>query len=290
MAPVSPFFADALFRNLNAVTGRNAAVSVHHARFPEADPGAIDTDLEERMGLAQDACSLMLSIRKKVNIRVRQPLQKALIPILDADMRRRLGLVEDLIKAEVNIKEIEYISGDNDFIRKRVKPNFVILGKKLGARMKAVSGLLAQLTQEEIRSLEASGHIHLSVDGEDVEILVSEVDIQSEDVPGWIVASKGGLTVALDIQVSEELELEGNARELVNRIQKIRKDSGFELTDRIQVKLSDVDKLTSTITRYKDYICAEILADGLEVDANLSEGTEVEVNEIPLKIQVIKKG
>jgi len=290
IAPVSPFFADALFRNLNAVTGLNTAVSVHHALFPEADPVAIDTDLEERMGLAQDACSLMLSIRKKVNIRVRQPLQKALIPVMDAEMRRRLELVEDLIKAEVNIKEIEYISGDNDFIRKRVKPNFVILGKKLGAHMKAVSMLLGQLNQEEIRSLEANGSIHFSVDGSDVEILSAEVDIQSEDVPGWMVASKGGLTVALDIQVSEELELEGNARELVNRIQKIRKDSGFELTDRIQVNLSYVEKLSTTITKYKEYICAEILADGLDVDTNLIDGTEVEVNEIPLKIQVIKKG
>jgi isoleucyl-tRNA synthetase len=290
MAPVSPFFADALFRNLNAVTGRHNVVSVHHSLFPEADPAAIDADLEERMRLAQDACSLMLSIRKKVNIRVRQPLQRALIPILDAEMRRRLGLVEDLIKAEVNIKEIEYLSGDNDFIRKRVKPNFVILGKKLGAKMKAVSALLGQLSQETIRSLEVNGQIHLSVEGGDVEILSSEVDIQSEDVPGWMVASKGGLTVALDIQVSEELELEGNARELVNRIQKIRKDSGFELTDRIQVNLSYVDKLSSTITKYKGYICAEILADGLDVDANLTDGTDVEVNEIPLKIQVIKKG
>jgi isoleucyl-tRNA synthetase len=232
----------------------------------------------------------MLSVRKRVNIRVRQPLQKALIPILDADMRRRLGQVEELIRAEVNIKEIEYLSGDNDFIRKRVKPNFVILGKKLGGRMKAVSALLGQLTQEEIRSLESSGRIGLVADGEAVEILSSEVDIQSEDVPGWMVATKGGLTVALDIQVTEELELEGNARELVNRIQKIRKDSGLELTDRIHVNLSYVENLTSTITKYKDYICAEILADGLMFDANLTDGTDVEVNEIPLKVQVIKKG
>jgi isoleucyl-tRNA synthetase len=156
--------------------------------------------------------------------------------------------------------------------------------------MKVVSMLLGQLNQEEIRSLEANGSIHFSVDGSDVEILSAEVDIQSEDVPGWMVASKGGLTVALDIQVSEELELEGNARELVNRIQKIRKDSGFELTDRIQVNLSYVEKLSTTITKYKEYICAEILADGLDVDTNLIDGTEVEVNEIPLKIQVIKKG
>ena len=156
--------------------------------------------------------------------------------------------------------------------------------------MKAVSALLGQLTQEEIRSLESSGRIGLVADGEGVEILSSEVDIQSADVPGWMVATKGGLTVALDIQVTEELELEGNARELVNRIQKIRKDSGLELTDRIHVNLSYVENLTSTITKYKDYICAEILADGLMFDANLTDGTDVEVNEIPLKVQVIKKG
>jgi isoleucyl-tRNA synthetase len=205
-------------------------------------------------------------------------------------MRRRLGQVEELIRAEVNIKEIEYLSGDNDFIRKRVKPNFVLLGKKLGGRMKAVSGILGHLTQDEIRLLESAGRINLTVEDSDVEILVSEVEIQSEDVPGWMVASRGGITVALDIQVTEELELEGNARELVNRIQKIRKDSQFELTDRILVKLSNVEKLTPSITRYKDYICAEILADGLEFDDNLSTGIEVEVNEIPLKIQVTKKG
>jgi isoleucyl-tRNA synthetase len=290
IAPISPFFSDAMFRNLNAVTGRMDVKSVHHALFPTVDPAAVDADLEERMRLAQEASSLMLSIRKKVNIRVRQPLQKALIPVMDADMRRRLGQVEELIRAEVNIKEIEYLSGDNDFIRKRVKPNFVLLGKKLGGRMKAVSALLGQLPQEDIRLLESAGRLNLMVDGSDVEILVSEVEIQSEDVPGWMVASRGGITVALDIQVTEELELEGNARELVNRIQKIRKDSQFELTDRILVKLSNVEKLTPSITRYKDYICAEILADGLEFDDNLSAGVEVEVNEIPLKIQVTKKG
>jgi isoleucyl-tRNA synthetase len=290
IAPISPFFSDAMFRNLNAVTGRVDVKSVHHAFFPTVDPAVVDADLEERMRLAQEACSLMLSIRKKVNIRVRQPLQKALIPVMDPEMRRRLGQVEELIRAEVNIKEIEYLSGDNDFIRKRVKPNFVLLGKKLGGRMKAVSGMLGHLIQDEIRLLESAGRINLTVEDSDVEILVSEVEIQSEDVPGWMVASRGGITVASDIQVTEELELEGNARELVNRIQKIRKDSQFELTDRILVKLSNVDKLTPSITRYKDYICAEILADGLEFDDNLSTGIEVEVNEIPLKIQVTKKG
>jgi isoleucyl-tRNA synthetase len=225
-----------------------------------------------------------------VNIRVRQPLQKALIPILDPVMQKRLEQVEDLIKAEVNIKEIEYISGDNDFIRKRVKPNFVKLGKKLGARMKQVSIRLGELSQEDIRSMEAQGFISLDIDNESVVINTEDVDIHSEDVPGWMVASRNALTVALDIQVSDELEQEGNARELVNRIQKIRKDTGFELTDRILVKISADDRLIPSITRFKNYICAEILADSLENVSELSLGSDIEVNDIPLKIQVLKKG
>lgn len=290
IAPVSPFFSDAIFRNLNAITGREKVNSVHHAMYPVFSQDAVDTELEARMQLAQDASSLILSIRKKVNIRVRQPLQKALIPILDPVMQKRLEQVEDLIKAEVNIKEIEYISGDNDFIRKRVKPNFVKLGKKLGARMKQVSIRLGELSQEDIRSMEAQGFISLDIDNESVVINTEDVDIHSEDVPGWMVASRNALTVALDIQVSDELEQEGNARELVNRIQKIRKDTGFELTDRILVKISADDRLIPSITRFKNYICAEILADSLENVSELSLGSDIEVNDIPLKIQVLKKG
>ena len=290
IAPVSPFFSDAIFRNLNAVTQRETVKSVHHLRFPEFNPALADPDLEERMRLAQEACSLMLSIRKKVNIRVRQPLQKALIPILDPAMRVHLEQIEDLIKAEVNIKEIEYISGDNEFIRKKVKPNFVILGKKLGSKMKGVSVMLTSLSQPQIRLLEIEGKIELMVDHDPIVIFLGEVEVQSEDVPGWVVASRGSLTVALDIQISGELEEEGNARELVNRIQKIRKDSGFDLTDRIMVKISPDERLIPSISRFKNYICAEILADGLVIEPLLSEGVETEVNEIHLKILVSKKG
>jgi isoleucyl-tRNA synthetase len=290
IAPVSPFFADSIFRNLNAVTGRHTDQSVHHTLFPVADAALIDIDLEERMQMAQDASSLILSIRKKVNIRVRQPLQKALIPVNNANMQAQLEKVEDLIKAEVNIKEIQYISGDNDFIRKKVKPNFVLLGKKLGSKMKQVSGMITSLNQEEIRQLETRGELSLLVDNEPVNILLSEVDIQSEDVPGWMVANKNALTVALDIQVSPELEQEGNARELVNRIQKIRKDNGYELTDRILVKVSENQQLIPSITQFNDYICAEILAEKLEWVPELMEGTEIEVNDIQVKVFVSKKG
>jgi isoleucyl-tRNA synthetase len=288
MAPISPFFPDAVFRNLNGMTGRHAAASVHHCSFPKADASLIDTDLEARMQLAQEASSLILSIRKKVNIRVRQPLQKALFPVFDETTRRRLGQVADLVKAEVNVREIEFLDADNDFIRKKVRPNFNVLGKKLGARMKVVASLLSGLPQEDIRSLEREGSLTLHVEGDDIAISLQDVEVLSEDIPGWMVASRGPLTVALDVTVTEELENEGNARELVNRIQRLRKESGFDLTDRIVVKLSGSEVILRSISQYKNYICAEILAEGMEIVPELSEGMDVEVNDESLRIQVSK--
>ena len=289
-APISPFFVDAVFTQLNAVTGRYDAASVHHVLLPEADRTAIDPLLEERMQLAQDASSLILSIRKKVNIKVRQPLQKVLIPVLNQGMQQQLEKVEDLIKAEVNVKEIEYLGADNAFIQKKIKPNFVALGKKMGPKMKQVSAALAAYTQADIRALESKGSATLDIGNEEVEIFLAEVEIQSEDVPGWMVAAKNTLTVALDITLTPELEQEGNARELVNRIQRIRKDSGFELTDKIFVKLTYSDKLNPSIAQFNDYICAEILAEKLELVPDLSGGTEIDVNDIPLRVIVEKKG
>jgi isoleucyl-tRNA synthetase len=289
-APISPFFVDAVFTQLNAVTGRYDATSVHHLLLPEADRTAIDPLLEERMQLAQDASSLILSIRKKVNIKVRQPLQKVLIPVLNQGMQQQLEKVEDLIKAEVNVKEIEYLGADNAFIQKKIKPNFVALGKKMGPKMKQVSAALAAYTQSDIRAFESKGSATLDIGNEEVEIFLAEVEIQSEDVPGWMVAAKNTLTVALDITLTPELEQEGNARELVNRIQRIRKDSGFELTDKIFVKLTYSDKLNPSIAQFNDYICAEILAEKLELVPDLSGGTEIDVNDIPLRVIVEKKG
>ena len=289
-APISPFFVDAVFTQLNAVTGRYDAASVHHVLLPEPDKTAIDPLLEERMQLAQDASSLILSIRKKVNIKVRQPLQKVLIPVLNQGMQQQLEKVEDLIKAEVNVKEIEYLGTDNAFIQKKIKPNFVALGKKMGPKMKQVSAALAAYTQSDIRAFESKGSATLDIGNEEVEIFLAEVEIQSEDVPGWMVAAKNTLTVALDITLTPELEQEGNARELVNRIQRIRKDSGFELTDKIFVKLTYSDKLNPSIAQFNDYICAEILAEKLELVPDLSGGTEIDVNDIPLRVIVEKKG
>jgi isoleucyl-tRNA synthetase len=288
-APISPFFTDAIFRNLNAVTGKDAAMSVHHTHFPSANENWIDLALEERMEMARELSSLVLSIRKKVNIRVRQPLQKMLIPISGESMKVQLGKVEDLILSEVNVKEMEYLPADNDFIRKKIKANFVILGKKLGAKMKAAAAMIAAMEQEQIRKLESTGKFDLQVDGETLEILREEVEIQSEDVQGWMVASRNTLTVALDVTVNEELEQEGNARELVNRIQKMRKDMDLDLTDRIFVEVQSDSALDLAFTRFNDYICAEILADSLSIKAGLSVGVENEINGKSLKINLIKK-
>jgi isoleucyl-tRNA synthetase len=291
VAPISPFFSDAVFSNLNAVTNRfPGAESVHHIDYPVLNEGVIDESLEERMQLAQDASSLILSLRKKVNIKVRQPLQKVLIPALSSLMREQLQKVEDLLKAEVNVKEVEYLNPDNTFISKKIKPNFVALGKKLGPKMKAVSTALSQFSQEDIARLEKEGQYNLSIDNEPVILQINEVEISSEDIPGWTVANKGSLTVALDVTVTPQLEAEGNAREFVNRIQKIRKESGFDLTDRIEVTVTAANGMKESLAQFKDYICAEILADKLEIVAEIQDGIEIEVNDVSLKAIVSKKG
>ena len=289
IAPISPFFSDLLFRTINTVTGRHAEESVHHLLFPRANKNAIDESLEQRMQLAQDISSLVLSLRKKINIKVRQPLQKILIPILNERMQKQIEKIEDLIKSEVNIKQIEYLDNANGFIKKKIKPNFVALGKKLGSKMKRVAAALGEFSQEDIAAFEAKGEYQLEVDNELVVLHLNEVEISSDDIPGWMVANKDSLTVALDVTVSPELVSEGNARELVNRIQKIRKDNGYELTDRILVRVTENDELKNSIARFNSYICAEILADELELVPELANGTEIEVNDIPLRVFVSKK-
>jgi len=289
MAPISPFFSDMLFRNLNAVTGRYAEQSVHHVLFPKANQAAIDSSLEERMRLAQDISSLVLSLRKTAKFKVRQPLQKVLVPVFNPAVKEQIGRVEDLIKSEVNVKEIQYLTEDTGFIKKKIKPNYTALGKKLGGKMKAVAAALAGFTQEDISGLEKEGSISLFIDNEPLILQVNEVEITSEDIPGWMVANKDSLTVALDVTVTPELINEGNARELVNRIQKIRKDNGYELTDRIAVQVTDNQDLKQSIAQFNNYICAEILADTLELVSELPNGIEIEVNDISLKVFVTKK-
>ncbi|MCK9403008.1 MAG: isoleucine--tRNA ligase [Chitinophagaceae bacterium] len=290
MAPISPFFSDAVFRNLNAVTGKYKEGSIHHTDFPVADESVIDGPLEERMHLAQDTCSLVLSLRKKVNIKVRQPLQKLLIPVLTPAMKEQLEKIEDLIKAEVNVKEMAYITETEGIISKKIKANFKVLGNRLGAKMKLVSAAISNFNQLDITRIEKEGQYTIHIEGEPVTIALSEVDIVAEDIPGWSVASKGSLTVALDITLSDELKQEGEAREFVNRVQNIRKESGFDLTDRIFVSVQEAPLLKPSIIKYNDYICREILADSIDWEPEITNGADIEINGILLKVVVNKKG
>lgn len=288
MAPISPFFADWMFNNLNQVTNRINSESVHLSNYPKSNESYIDQDLEERMELAQSTSSLVLSIRKKVNIKVRQPLQKLMIPILDTKVAEHLKLVEGLIKNEVNVKEIQYITETEGIISKKAKANFKTLGAKLGPKMKAVAAMIGELDQKSIAQMEKEKQLSLMVDGSPVLLTQEDMEIIAEDIPGWSVANKDSLTVALDIHISPELQDEGNAREFVNRIQRIRKDAQFELTDRITVCVEKNDHLNSSIINFNDYICAEILADNISFLDNVSDGIEIEVNETPIQVQVIK--
>ena len=246
------------------------------------------------MLLAQDICSLVLSLRKKVNIKVRQPLQKVMIPVLNPNMKVQLEKVESLIKSEVNVKELEYITETEGVIKKKVKANFKVLGAKLGANMKEAASAISVLNQTQIAELEQVGSIVLPLQNIQFTLEIADVEVSAEDIPGWSVASKGVLTVALDITITPELQSEGSARELINRIQNIRKDSNFNLTDRIFVELLDnsiSDNIKYAVNQHITYICGEILADKLIWVSQLSsEGSEIEVNDSLLTIAVLKNG
>jgi isoleucyl-tRNA synthetase len=287
MAPIAPFYADRLFRDLNETTGRQSADSVHLALFPKADAKLIDKTLEGRMQLAQDICSMVLSLRKKENIRVRQPLQKIMVPVLDPQQQAQIEAVAELIMSEVNVKEIEFLTDSSGVITKKIKPNFKTLGPRYPKQMKGIAAVLAGFTQAQIADLERNNGVALDVEGTLCTLTREDVDILSEDIPGWLVASAGKLTVALDITVTEELKNEGIARELVNRIQKLRKDSDFEVTDRISVRLEDDEFVKAAVREFKAYICGEILATDLELVKTFDEEPqEIEVDEHTLRIVV----
>jgi len=294
MAPIAPFFADWLFSNLNQVSNRSDKASVHHSDYPKSDPAVIDLELEKRMQLAQDTCSLILSLRKKVNIRVRQPLQKVFIPALDAGMAERIKQVEEIIKAETNIKEVDILEAGNDFIRKKAKANFKTLGKKLGSKMKWAAEQIAGFDNATIDRVMESDYLlnpgHETADEDPILINAEDLEVATDQIPGFEIAAKGSLTVALDITITDDLKKEGDAREFINRIQNIRKDSGFNLTDRILITISENAVLQPAIIEYKDYICAEILADSLAFLPVVSGGIEIEVNDVQLHVNVLKKG
>ncbi|MBL0145478.1 MAG: class I tRNA ligase family protein [Chitinophagaceae bacterium] len=289
IAPIAPFFAEWLFGNLNEVSNRYTTESVHHVLFPKTNETVINTDLENRMQLAQDASSLILSLRKKVNIKVRQPLQKAMIPALDESMVKSIKDAEEIIKAETNIKEIEILSAQNDFIRKKAKANFKTLGKKLGANMKWAADEISKFDNILIGKLDNEDICLTTPKGEQLTITKEDVEIVTDEIPGFEVASKGSLTVALDINITDNLKKEGNAREFVNKIQNIRKDQNFEIADRIIVEVLQNEMLQTSLNEYKAYICGEILADSLVFKPNLTEGIDIEVNDAILKVNVLKK-
>ena len=275
MAPIAPFFSERMFLDLNAVTKRYDVESVHHLGFPEYHAEMVDKALEERMQLAQKVCSMVLGLRKKSNLRVRQPLQKIVIPVRDENMKAQIEKVQHLICSELNVKEIEFLAADNDLLVKKIKPNFKTLGPRYGKVMKALGAAIMAFSQQQINALEADGRCVVSVEGQDCEVLISDVEIATQDIPGWVVANDGNLTVALDIQLTPELVDEGIARELVNRIQNIRKEQ-FDVTDRIVVELQS-GEWDSAINAHRDYICSETLCTSLTLVSEVKDGTPIEL-------------
>lgn len=296
-SPIAPFFAEWLYKNLSDgvrdFAKKNSTPlsfdSIHLTNWTTVEEKVIDKLLEERMQLAQDISSLILSLRKKVNIKVRQPLQKMLIPVLNENTKLQIEKIKNLILAEVNVKEIEYVSDTSGILVKKIKPNFKLLGAKMGKKMKELGLALTQLSQKEIAQLEKNGSIDMKIDGEPINILKGEVEILSEDIAGWMVANKDELAVALDINLTEKLKNEGLAREFVNRIQKLRKESDFNVTDRIIVLVQKDKLINNAIIDFKLYICSEILAENLEIVDNLEAGVPLEVNDNQLLVSVTKK-
>ena len=279
-APLAPFYMDQLFKDLNAVTARHQVESVHLSDFPSVDKNAIDLDLEERMNLAQSFSSMVLSLRKKYKIKVRQPLQKIMIPVLDAKFKVQVEAVKDLILSEVNVKDLQYLTDDSGVLVKKIKANFKVLGPKYQKQMKQIAAAVAKFNQADIATLERTNAFDLDIEGEKIILTLEDVEILSEDIPGWAVANEGRLTVALDMTISAELREEGIARELVNRVQNLRKDKDFELTDKISLKIKEVEGIVTAIQNNKVYICIEVLANEIEwVKDIVKDGVEVEIEE-----------
>lgn len=285
MAPIAPFYADRLYGDLKAASAENGCVSVHLSAFPKVEASEIAATLEQRMELAQKVTSMVLSLRKKEHVIVRQPLQKICIPATDACQKENIEAMSQLILDEVNVKELEFVEGD--MLEKKVKCNFRVMGKKFGKLMKAVAATVGALSQDAINELSVNGSVQVDVDGQTVEIVREDVEIVSEDIPGWTVANDGALTVALDLEITEELKNEGMAREIVKRIQAYRKSSGFEITDHIHVVLSHDDNLQKAVEAYHDYICSQVLADKLEFGAPES-GEELDFEDFKISVDITK--
>ncbi len=287
-APIAPFFMDRLYLDLNAVTQKESFESVHLAEFPKADESAIDKVLERKMENAQTISSLVLSLRAKEKIKVRQPLQKIMIPVDNDQQKEEIEAVSSLIKHEVNIKEIELLQDASDILVKQIKPNFKVLGPRFGKDMKLVASAISSFSTEDIKKIEQKGALEVEVNGKNVTLGIEDVEITSQDIEGWLVASQSGITVALDVTIDEELRKEGIARELVNRIQNLRKDSGFEVTDRIDVQLQKDAQVTAAIASNEDYIKSETLTEELQIIETLNNGIEIAFDDVNTKLFIQK--
>jgi isoleucyl-tRNA synthetase len=288
MAPVSPFYVDQLYLDLSNVTSREKAESVHLADFPMSQNALIDKQLEAQMQTAQDISSMVLSLRRKVNIKVRQPLQSIMIPAVDAIQKETIESVKDLILNEVNVKSLNFVEKASDILIKKVKPDFKKLGPRYGKDMKQLTVFFQSMTMQEIAQFEASGSFTFDIEGQERVIELSDVEIISEDIPGWLVANEGRMTIALDITVTDELKKEGLARELVNRIQNLRKSSGFEITDKICLTISSSKEMNESIQEHKKYISNQVLANSIDIINQLNEGTVLDFDDFNLTVQIEK--
>ena len=290
MAPIAPFYADQLFCDLIAVTGRETVESVHLSDFPKYDEALIDKDLEERMKMAQDVSSMVLALRRKVNIKVRQPLQTIMVPVMDAHQQESIEAVKNLILNEVNVKELKFVDNAAGILVKRIKPDFKKLGPRYGKIMKSLAAAIQSMSQEDIRAFEAAGTFTLNVEGQDATIERTDVEIISEDIPGWLVANEGRLTVALDITVTESLRKEGLARELVNRIQNLRKSNGYDITDKINVTILSTDEMDDAIKEFNEYIANQVLAVSVEITEHaISDATVLDFEDFNLSVRIEKE-
>jgi isoleucyl-tRNA synthetase len=287
-SPIAPFFMDRLYKDLTQASQSERFESVHLADFPLYADNFVDKSLESRMEKAQTISSLVLSLRKKEMIKVRQPLQKVMIPVLDAKQKEEIEAVAELIKAEVNVKEIELMDDASGVLVKQIKPNFKALGPRFGKDMNLISREIQNFSQEQINEMDKTGNLDIVISGKSITLTSADVEISSQDIEGWLVANSNGITVALDITITDELRKEGIARELINRIQNIRKDSGFEVTDRIKVYLQDNDILEQAVRTNEDYIKSETLTDELIFKSEIENGTEIEFDDIKTLVLISK--
>ena len=289
MAPIAPFYADHLFCDLISVTGREQVYSVHLSDFPVCQEALIDKNLEERMQMAQTISSMVLALRRKVNIKVRQPLHVLMVPVLDEHQKESIEAVKQLILNEVNVKDMKFVDNTAGILVKRIKPDFKKLGPRYGKIMKALAAAIQQMSQDDINAFEKAGTFTLQVDGQEAVLERADVEIISEDIPGWLVANEGRLTVALDITGTDELKKEGLARELVNRIQNLRKSSGFEITDKVNITLASSAEMDGAVEAYQEYIKSQVLANNLVITAEpISDATSLDFEDFTLAVKVEK--